>query len=138
MAASRPGEDVVETEFSTRLQELPAARRRAALIELLAGRLAGILRLPSADSIEPRHRLFDLGLDSIMALELKNVIERDLGRRLGATLIFKYPTLEALTDHLLVEVCGAQGESEVAPTEGDLEGMSEEEMIALLERELEQ
>ena len=138
MAASRPGEDVVETEFSTRLQELPAARRRAALIELLAGRLAGILRLPSADSIEPRHRLFDLGLDSIMALELKNVIERDLGRRLGVTLIFKYPTLEALTDHLLVEVCGVQGESEVAPTEGDLEGMSEEEMIALLERELEQ
>ena len=45
-----------------------------------------------------------LGLDSLMAVELRNALAEALGRTLPATLLFKYPTLEALGDFVLSQV----------------------------------
>ncbi|MCC7383299.1 MAG: SDR family NAD(P)-dependent oxidoreductase [Deltaproteobacteria bacterium] len=48
--------------------------------------------------------LRDLGLDSLMALELRNLLTRALGVSLPATLLFEHPTLSALADLLMREV----------------------------------
>jgi acyl transferase domain-containing protein/acyl carrier protein len=42
----------------------------------------------------------DLGLDSIMGVELMNSLGRRLGQRLPATLPFNYPTVGAVAEHL--------------------------------------
>jgi hypothetical protein len=42
-----------------------------------------------------------VGLDSLMAVELRNVLTRSLGKSLPATLLFDYPSLDALTGFLL-------------------------------------
>ena len=61
--------------------------------------VGGVLRLP-ADQID-RHRPFgSLGLDSLMALELRNRLERALQRPLSATLAWNYPTVDALAGYL--------------------------------------
>jgi acyl transferase domain-containing protein/acyl carrier protein len=46
----------------------------------------------------------DLGMDSLMAVEIRDRLQRDFGVRLPATLAFNYPTLEKLTQHLLCDV----------------------------------
>ena len=48
--------------------------------------------------------LTDMGMDSLMAVEISNRLKRSLGCSLPSTLAFEYPTLEALTDYLAMEV----------------------------------
>jgi acyl carrier protein len=77
------------------------AERRAWLFTHLAGAVGETLKRGAEDPIPPRQPLFDVGLDSILALELRERLERELGIGLKPTLLFTYPTLETLVDHLL-------------------------------------
>jgi acyl carrier protein len=62
--------------------------------------------LNSSDNINPDARLFDLGLDSLMAIELNNRFEIHLGCALNQSVIFNYPTVETLADYLAQELLG--------------------------------
>ncbi len=62
--------------------------------------LEQILKLPS-ERIERDAPFSSLGMDSLMGLELRNRLTRSLGIDLPNTLIFAYPTLSALMDHLV-------------------------------------
>ncbi len=102
----------------------PAARRQA-LQSLAQESVAQVLGLEGERSIIPPRRGFtELGMDSIMAVELKDRLQSALGKTLPATLAFNFPDLQSLTDHLssLVETEGARGpvpeaESPVDPDE---------------------
>ena len=61
--------------------------------------------------IDPRKALGAMGLNSLMAMELRNRLEAALGRPLSATLAWNYPTVAALVDHL----AGAGGAAAPAP-----------------------
>ena len=87
-----------------KLQEASPGSRRTLLANYVATLVAGILRMKSADLIKPRQRLFDAGLDSLMAIELRNSLATGLGRTLRSTIIFDYPTIDALVDYLMEEL----------------------------------
>jgi hypothetical protein len=81
--------------------------------------------------------LHDLGLDSLMAVELRNTLMSSLDMRLSPTLVLDYPTLRNLTDFLLGEISEFD---RVPPAEASLRDnigtISEEEAEALLLEEL--
>lgn len=58
----------------------------------------------SPDCIALEQKLIDLGLDSLMSIELKNSLQLSLGLSLPSTLFFDYPTLEAIIGYLAEEV----------------------------------
>ncbi len=77
-----------------------AAERESMLVSFLQQELQAVLRLPSAPA--PDVGFFDLGMDSLMAVELRNRLNRALAGAciVSNTVVFDYPDIEVLARHL--------------------------------------
>ena len=124
------------------LRALPGALRRSALVEAIRARARTVLDLPKDAVLPPAVALKDLGLDSLMAVELRNQLARFGGVALPATVAFDHPTLDALADRLGVvwslQAAPVPAPAPKAAAADDLEGLSDEDVEALLAAELNQ
>ena len=82
------------------LQLTSTTDRYRFLFDQVQSAAAKILAWDQAQPLDPHVPLHDLGLDSLMAVELRNALSRDLSLPLPATLLFDYPTVEALVGYL--------------------------------------
>ena len=71
------------------------AQRRTVLEGFLQGQLASVLKRPTS-RVELTAPVRSMGLDSLMALELRNRLEALIGLRLPATLAWNHPTVVAM------------------------------------------
>ena len=95
-----------EPVFLDELRVATDERRRVLLEERVARHASGILKLPGG-RLDPRKPLGSYGLDSLMAIELRNRLERDMGVALSATVIWNYPTVVALAGLLAQKLAPA-------------------------------
>lgn len=75
------------------------AERRRRLLEGVREQVGRVLRLAPA-RVDPDRPLADMGLDSLMMLELRRRLEGELGVALAATFAFNHPTPAALVPYL--------------------------------------
>ena len=68
--------------------------------EEIVRRAVGRVLKMAPDRIDPRKTFGSMGLTSLVAMELRNRLESDLGRPLSATLAWNFPTVESLAKHL--------------------------------------
>ncbi|KAF8817832.1 putative type I fatty acid synthase, partial [Cardiosporidium cionae] len=64
------------------------------------------LVLGSADLPPLDAPLQEIGIDSLAAVELRNELSRRLGVQLPATTLFDYPTINAMVEHIQIQVLG--------------------------------
>lgn len=95
------------------LEATPTDARRGVLLNRVRERVRSVLGLGADTPVDQERPLGELGMDSLLAVELRNALGSDARRRLPATLLFDHPTLAALTDHLLELLFPAE-----APTPG--------------------
>jgi polyketide synthase 12 len=88
-----------------RLSGLSASEQRRVVFEVVTSTIATVLST-SVQRIEPDRQLSALGLDSLMALEVRNRLGAAVGRRLPPTLLFDYPTPSAVAEHLFDAFAG--------------------------------
>jgi acyl carrier protein len=75
--------------------------RLKALVELARQDIAAVLALPGASSVPADVPLKELGLDSLMSVELRNRLSGRVGAKLPTTVAFDYPTARAVARLLL-------------------------------------
>jgi NADP-dependent 3-hydroxy acid dehydrogenase YdfG/acyl carrier protein len=117
------------------LESAPEASRRGLVVGFIRQEARRVLGLGDAHPIDERQPLLKLGLDSLMAVELRNRLAAALGRPLPATLVFDYPSPSVLAEFLLgVPRRTAPAESDLVLQ--DVATLSDEEAERLLEHEL--
>jgi len=90
----------LQPQMRQQVTSAPEDEREDMLRAYLQEELGKILGLPPSDLPEIEMGFFDLGLDSLMAIDLKSQLERDLGLVLSPTLAFDYPTIKDLARYL--------------------------------------
>jgi acyl transferase domain-containing protein/NADPH:quinone reductase-like Zn-dependent oxidoreductase/acyl carrier protein len=91
-------------QFLQLIREVPEMNRRQLLLEHVQEQLIQVFGLGADAKIDCDQELVDLGMDSLMAVEISNRLRRSLNSSLSSTLAFEYSTLNKLTDYILLEV----------------------------------
>jgi natural product biosynthesis luciferase-like monooxygenase protein len=97
---------VASQEFLQELETLPPKAKLQRLIAYVQTQAAAVMGIPPAASLDIQRGLFEMGMDSLMALELKNCLESSLGQPIPAVAAFEHPTVAALSAYLAAEVLG--------------------------------
>ncbi len=150
--AARPA--AAPSSLRDELATLSDSDRFEQLATVVRDTVVKVLRLDAARPPHREQRLMDFGVDSLMAVEFRNVLSKTLGlpKKLPATLIFDHPTVDAIARYLSTTAFkdvaakpapAAANPPDRAPAETavvsaeDLENMSEEAAEALLNKRLE-
>jgi len=87
------------------LAELPDEELKVTFIEMLKEELSQIL-LVAKEKIDPAHSMYDMGLDSLMGVELMIAIESRFDVQIPVMALSEAPTLIKLADRLIVQLRG--------------------------------
>ncbi|MFT9474452.1 type I polyketide synthase [Streptomyces sp. Mo3] len=86
------------------LRDVPQAEQNRLLLRLVCGQAATVLGHSSGESIGPLQSFQEVGFDSLGAVNLRNSLHVATGLRLPATLVFDYPTPDAVVGFLRSEL----------------------------------
>jgi acyl transferase domain-containing protein/NADP-dependent 3-hydroxy acid dehydrogenase YdfG/acyl carrier protein len=124
----------VSDSLAESLRQLPAEERFIIVELMLAEQVAQTLRIP-AERIDVKRPLTDMGIDSLMTVELQIAINMTFGVELSALELTRGFSITQLTTPLLQRMgLAASGENEPpeAPAVTDVDALSEAELDAFL------
>ena len=105
-----------KSEFLLKLEATAPNERRSLLVAHVRRQLALVLGINNPESIALATGFFDLGMDSLTSVELRNKLQSSLDCSLPSSLAFDYPTVEKLVDYLVKDLLA---EKEEVPDESD-------------------
>jgi SAM-dependent methyltransferase len=91
------------------LEGMLPVERLERLREMVRAQVMQVLRLDAGSPPAGRDRLMDLGMDSLMAVQLRNAVNQALAleRPLSSTVMFDHPTIDAIAAHLAERIAPA-------------------------------
>ncbi|WP_159056410.1 type I polyketide synthase, partial [Streptomyces sp. DSM 15324] len=113
-ATGGAGAEGTGPDLRERLAALTEDERHRAVLDLVRTHAATALGHATPAGVMAARPFKDVGFDSLTAIELRNLLGRETGLRLPATLTFDHPTPGALAAHLAAELAPARTASAVA------------------------
>ena len=111
---ARPAPNTGAVSWAERLSNVPAIEQDRVLGELVRAQVATVLAHPAPEAIELGRAFQELGFDSLTALDLRNRLNTATGTRIPATVIFDYPTPDALVGFLREKLIGTRDATPLA------------------------
>ncbi len=107
---------VLPREDRTRraLTNAPVQQRKKLLTDYLRDSVAEVTRVDPS-GIREDAGFFDLGMDSLMAVELRRRIEQGVGHEIPITLVMDYPRLSDVAEYLLGDVLELSEQAKSGP-----------------------
>ncbi|PLV44725.1 hypothetical protein X011_25735, partial [Mycobacterium tuberculosis variant microti OV254] len=124
-----------ESAFRKALRTCPPERRHQMLLDQVARLAAKVMGLPPSESLDPATGFFQLGMDSLMSVTLQRSLSDVLGEFLPASVVFDYPSVYSLTDHLATTLPELTDDSE-RPDADAYDEFSEAELLEQLSERL--
>jgi acyl transferase domain-containing protein/acyl carrier protein len=112
-----PSEIEISEIKSTILETLAEAiphTRKALLTEYLQSEVARVLALSSTQIVDLDQGFFELGMDSLTSVELRNRLQRNLNCTIPSTTVFDYPTVGELVEYLFTKVLDSETDRSVS------------------------
>ena len=130
---------VTSIDLIARLRNAADHDKLPQLASHVRAEVARVLGLPSGSRIEDAEGFFELGMDSIMTVELRSRLQEGLGCHLPVTVAFEYPNVLALAGFIAGELglqaAASANDSQAADSKMDeLSGRSADELAALLDQ----
>ena len=124
-----PRTEAPSGDLLSQLRGTPAGSREELLVSFLQQEVRAVLRLPAAPA--PTVGFFDLGMDSLMAVELRNRLNRALADvyTVSNTAVFDYPDIATLARHLVGEL-GELGSAPAPQAQPDTRAEAQPEIPA--------
>ncbi|OBI37497.1 type I polyketide synthase [Mycobacterium colombiense] len=121
------------TQLVEQLTTAPVQQRKKLVTDYLRDAVAEVTRVDAAE-IRGDAGFFDLGMDSLMAVELRRRMEQGVGKELPATLAMDYPRLSDVADYLLGDVLGLsqQASADARPQPASVVTTRTDEPIAIV------
>ncbi|WP_193048599.1 type I polyketide synthase [Mycolicibacterium baixiangningiae] len=116
-------------DLRTALRDSEPGRRRPMLLEHVTGLVAAVMGVESPQALDPAAGFFHYGMDSLMSVTLQRALSETLGVAVPASVVFDYPTIDALTDHLAGELPEFGADATASDPVGDL---TEDELLQQL------
>ncbi|HZN17320.1 MAG TPA: beta-ketoacyl synthase N-terminal-like domain-containing protein, partial [Micromonosporaceae bacterium] len=129
------------TALVRQVSQAAPSQRRELLRQAVRQLVAQTLGLDDDVPVDPERGLFELGMTSLMALNLRGQLQRALGdaHKLPSTLVLEYPSVAALSDYLGHQVFGLEASAPSGRAAGartltvdQLSALSEDEAWTLL------
>ncbi|HEV3293728.1 MAG TPA: type I polyketide synthase, partial [Streptosporangiaceae bacterium] len=102
--------------LAARLAEMAEADRDEAVLQVVLAQAAVVLGMTGPEAVDITRPFRDLGFDSLTAVELRNQLNAVTGLRLPATLVFDYPTPQALAGFVRAGLLGGGTVAGIRPT----------------------
>jgi acyl transferase domain-containing protein len=117
---------------------MPAAERAQAMRDFVRAEVMAVLRSDPNDPPMRHVRFADLGMDSLMAVQLRNRLSRGLGaaKPLAASVMFDHPTIDALSAYLLSALAPAHEKAASTPVP-PMPSLRTEEVAAMGDADIE-
>ncbi len=114
------GGDEVRTGLRKRLADLTAAEQNRLLVDLIRTAAAEVIGHDSPYALEADRPFRDLGFDSLTAVELRGRLAKETGLSPASSVVFDYPTPQALAEHLRGELV-SEASVQALPTVEELD-----------------
>ncbi|MEZ5979753.1 MAG: SDR family NAD(P)-dependent oxidoreductase [Planctomycetota bacterium] len=121
---------VSEDRIRAELPALDESERPARLEEWLREQLAGVMGFASGADVDPNQPFVDMGIDSLLAVDLRNRLEIAFEVELPVTFVFDNPDVAALTASLASELATKDDDEALLD---EIENLSDEEVLRRLE-----
>jgi acyl carrier protein len=137
-----------DADMLARLRGMQPDERYSVLLSFVGDQVVRVLGLSASQQPGLNQGLVEIGMDSLMAVELSNRFRTHFGQPFPSTLAFEHSTIQALTDYLAETILAqlsqngeaSTAEPDVAETQDNsavellssLDNLSDEQVDALL------